>query len=138
MLYIFHRKNGDIAFCLSNKILYIDFMRYSKQLFFRYVPTVVTTQKCEPYVRENCSMIMKTVCNEVCKEECEVKDKKVCMTIPHQECRETSQQVCKDIPRSECKKVTVFYYLGFIHRSLSFYKFSFTVFYIHSFMNYKI
>ena len=74
-------------------------------LIFRFVPTVVTTQKCEPFVRENCSMIMKTVCNEVCKEECEVKDKKVCMTIPHQECRETSQQLCKDIPRSECKKV---------------------------------
>ena len=71
----------------------------------RFVPTVVTTQKCEPYVRENCSMTMKTVCNEVCKEECEVKDKKVCMTIPHQECRETTQQICKDIPRSECKKV---------------------------------
>ena len=68
-------------------------------------------------MRENCSMIMKTVCNEVCKEECEVKDKKVCMTIPHQECRETSQQVCKDIPRSECKKVTFLSHLIFIHRN---------------------
>ena len=74
-------------------------------LSFRYVPTVSTTQKCEPFVRENCTMVMKNVCNEVCREECEVKDKKVCMSIPHQECRETSQQVCNDVPRSECKKV---------------------------------
>ncbi len=41
-------------------------------------------QRCEPTIRENCTMIMKTECNEVCREECEDKDKKVCMTIPHQ------------------------------------------------------
>ena len=97
MLWIFHWYFQNIVI-FATKLLWSN-------LIFRFVPTVVTTQKCEPFVRENCSMIMKTVCNEVCKEECEVKDKKVCMTIPHQECRETSQQLCKDIPRSECKKV---------------------------------
>jgi hypothetical protein len=42
------------------------------------------SQRCEPSIRENCTMVMKTECNEVCREECEDKDKKVCMTIPHQ------------------------------------------------------
>ena len=97
---------ADICLNLIS-ISFIYFNTINSFHFCRFVPTVVTTQKCEPYVRENCSMTMKTVCNEVCKEDCEVKDKKVCMTIPHQECRETTKQICKDIPRSECKKVTI-------------------------------
>ena len=94
-------------FFFLSAFIFLCFINPTQIEIHRYVPTVVTTQKCEPFVRENCSMVMKTVCNEVCREECEVKDKKVCMTIPHQECRETSQQVCKDIPRSECKKVII-------------------------------
>ena len=52
--------------------------------FLRFVPREKMTQRCEPSIRENCTMVMKTECNEVCREECEDKDKKVCMTIPHQ------------------------------------------------------
>ena len=73
----------------------------------RWVPEEVTVQKCEPVVRENCTMTMRTECEQVCKETCQVQDKKVCMTIPQQECKETSVQQCRDVPKTECKKVSL-------------------------------
>ncbi len=33
--------------------------------FFRFVPREKMSQRCEPTIRENCTMIMKTECNEV-------------------------------------------------------------------------
>ena len=73
----------------------------------RWVPEEVTVQKCEPVVRENCTMTMRTECEQACKETCQVQDKKVCMSIPQQECKETSVQQCRDIPKTECKKVSL-------------------------------
>ena len=63
------------------------------------------TQKCDPIVREECSMKMRTDCDNVCKEQCEDKDKRVCMTVPNQECSEKPVENCIDVPKSECRKV---------------------------------
>ena len=63
------------------------------------------TQKCDPIVREECSMKMRTECDNVCKEQCEDKDKRVCMTVPNQECSEKPVENCIDVPKSECRKV---------------------------------
>ena len=74
-------------------------------IFFRFVPRDKMTQKCDPIVREECSMKMRTECDNVCKEQCEDKDKRVCMTVPNQECSEKPVENCIDIPKSECRKV---------------------------------
>jgi hypothetical protein len=71
----------------------------------RYVPREKTVQRCDPVVREECSMKMRTDCNDVCAEDCQVQDKKICMTIPHQECQEKPVQSCQDIPQTKCRKV---------------------------------
>ena len=71
----------------------------------RFVPRKKMVQKCDPVVREECKMVMKTECSNICKEECEEQDKKVCMTIPHQECEEKPVENCQDVPRTKCRKV---------------------------------
>ena len=63
------------------------------------------TQKCDPIVREECSMKMRTECDNICREQCEDKDKRVCMTVPNQECKEKPVENCIDVPKSNCRKV---------------------------------
>ena len=63
------------------------------------------TQKCDPVIREECGMTMRTDCTNLCKEDCQDKDKKVCMTVPHQECEEKAVENCQDVPNSKCRKV---------------------------------
>lgn len=73
--------------------------------FSRFVPREKMTQKCDPIVREECSMKMRTECDNVCKEQCEDKDKRVCMTVPNQECSEVPFENCVDVPKTDCRKV---------------------------------
>ena len=74
-------------------------------IFYRFVPRDKMTQKCDPVIREECGMTMRTDCTNLCKEDCQDKDKKVCMTVPHQECEEKAVENCQDVPNSKCRKV---------------------------------
>ena len=98
------RKTTRLQVCkchLVRHYLPVHFFRF----VFRFVPREKMTQKCDPIVREECTMKMRTDCSNLCKENCLDEDKRVCMTVPHQECQEKPVENCIDVPQTKCRKV---------------------------------